>query len=236
MTDERAVPAREGRFELRERASRFLAFALPCADADQGSAAVLRWRREYHDASHVAFAWKLGPPEDAQARASDAGEPAGTAGKPIASAIETAGLTDVVVGVVRYFGGTKLGTGGLARAYRDAAAGALRGAGRAVRADTRVVVVTCDYARMGELRRLVDPPSIAVLDEAFGEDARVRLAVYRSRVPSLSAAPEARGRRELIGNRELRFPAHHPSTSTLHPSPFTSAEPQKRPARQVSHS
>ncbi|MEP6800464.1 MAG: YigZ family protein [Acidobacteriota bacterium] len=188
MTDDRAVPAREGRFEIRERASRFLAFALPCESPDQGSAAVAAWRREYHDASHVAFAWKMGPPGEARARASDAGEPAGTAGKPIAAAIETAGLTDVLVGVVRYFGGTKLGTGGLARAYRNAAAGALRDAGRAVRADTRVVTVTCDYARIGELRRLVDPPRIAVVGEAFGDDARVRLAVYRSRVPALSAA------------------------------------------------
>ncbi len=188
VTDERHVPAREGRFELRERASRFLAFSLPCGDPQEGAAAVAAWRREYHDASHVAFAWKIGPPAETRVRASDAGEPAGTAGKPIASAIDAAGLTDVVVGVVRYFGGTKLGTGGLARAYRDAAAGALAEGGRAVRAETRRVVVTCGYARIGELRRLVDPPRVAVSDETFGEEATVRLEVYRSRVPALLAA------------------------------------------------
>ena len=188
MKDERAVPAREGRFEVRDRASRFLAFALPCRESGEAGSAVARWRREYHDASHVAFASRLGPGDEARSRASDAGEPAGTAGRPIASAIEAAGLTDVVVGVVRYFGGTKLGTGGLARAYRAAAAGALREAGQTVRAETRCVLVTCGYARIGDVRRLVDPPSIAIVEETFGEEARVRLAVYRSLMPALTAA------------------------------------------------
>jgi uncharacterized YigZ family protein len=190
MSDERRVPAREGRFEVRERASRFLAFALPCASPEEGGGAVARWRSEFHDASHVAFAWRIGAPPSAITRASDAGEPSGTAGRPIASAIESAGLTDVVVGVVRYFGGTRLGTGGLARAYRDAAAGALREAGQAIRTDTRTVRITCAYPRIGEIRRLVHPPEVAVLEETFGEAAQMRLAVFRSRVPLLLAALE----------------------------------------------
>lgn len=188
MGDERSVPARTGRFETREKASRFLAFAAFCERPEGAAEAVAAWKREFHDATHVAFAWRIGPPESAMTRSSDAGEPSGTAGRPIASAIESADLTDVVVGVVRYFGGTKLGTGGLARAYRAAAAGALADAGRATRAETRVITVTCGYERIGELRRLITPPEIAVSDETFGESVRVRLLVYRSRVPGFLAA------------------------------------------------
>jgi putative IMPACT (imprinted ancient) family translation regulator len=111
--DERVVAAREGRAEIRERASRFLAFASPVSSPGEAAQAVARLRREYHDATHVAFAWKIGSGATAAQRSSDAGEPSGTAGKPIAAAIASAGISDVLVAVVRYFGGTKLGTGGL---------------------------------------------------------------------------------------------------------------------------
>ncbi|HYK43193.1 MAG TPA: YigZ family protein [Thermoanaerobaculia bacterium] len=188
--DERLVPAREGRFELRERASRFLGIALACGSSSSASETLSRWRREFHDASHVAFAWRIGPPDRLVARSSDAGEPSGSAGKPIALAIESAALSDVLVGVVRWFGGTKLGTGGLARAYRTAAAGALAAAGSRVEADTRIVRVFCPWSRIGDLRRLVRPPEVAIVSETFAEEAAVRLAVFRSRVPALAAALE----------------------------------------------
>lgn len=198
-SDERAVPAREGRSEVRERASRFLAFARECSTPESAAETVAALRREFHDATHVAFAWLIGPPESVRTRASDDGEPSGTAGRPIAASIESSGLTDVVVAVVRYYGGTKLGTGGLARAYRGAAAGALEDAGRALRVETRGVLVRCAYARIGELKRLVRPPEVAVAEESFGEDARVRLAVYPSRVESLLAElAEARLDYELV--------------------------------------
>ncbi len=193
MADERSVPARTGRSETREKASRFLAFAAPCESPEAAGQTLAGWKREFHDATHIAFAWRLGPPESAQTRASDAGEPSGTAGKPIASAIESADLTDVIVGVVRYFGGTKLGTGGLARAYRAAAAGAVADAGRTTRVDTRVVTVACGYDRVGELRRFASPPGIVLAGETFGESVRARLAVYPSRLPALlGALDEAR--------------------------------------------
>ena len=198
--DERLVPAREGRFELRERASRFLGLAVPCASASDADERLDGWRREFHDATHVAFAWRVGTESRLLARSSDAGEPSGTAGKPIALAIEAAALTDVLVGVIRWFGGTRLGTGGLARAYRAAAAGALAAAGSRVVADTRVVAVSCPWARIGVLRRLVRPPEITVVGESFGEEAVVRLAVFRSRVPAVAAAlDEARLRYAVEG-------------------------------------
>jgi uncharacterized YigZ family protein len=186
--DERLVPAREGRFELRERASRFLGIAVPCTSASAAKDLLARWRREFHDATHVAFAWRIGTGTDLE-RSSDAGEPSGTAGKPIALAIHSAAMSDVLVGVVRWYGGTKLGTGGLARAYRSAAEGALAEAGFRTVADTRTVAVQCPWERMGDLRRLVRPPEVTAVSERFEEAiAIVRLTVFRSRLPALTAA------------------------------------------------
>ena len=186
--DERVVPARDGTGEVRELASRFLAFAYPVSDPDEAVEAIERLRRRYHDATHVAFAWKIGSGDAALRRSSDAGEPSGTAGKPIASAIESAGVTDVVVAVVRYFGGTKLGTGGLSRAYREAAGRAIAAAGRLTRRETVLVLVTCPYEKVGSARRLVRPPDITLAGETFGETPLIRLEVLRSRLPELVAA------------------------------------------------
>lgn len=180
--------AGEGTGEVRELASRFLAFAYPVANPDEAVEAVERLRRRYHDATHVAFAWKVGSGDAASRRASDAGEPSGTAGRPIASAIESAGVTDVLVAVVRYFGGTKLGTGGLSRAYREAACRAIAAAGRATRRETLLVLVTCPYEKLGRARRLVRPPEIRLAGEGFGEPPVLRLEVLRSRLPALVAA------------------------------------------------
>jgi len=189
--DERLVPAREGRFELRERASRFLAIAVPCASPAAANDLLARWRREFHDATHVAYAWRIGTDGRGTGveRSSDAGEPSGTAGKPIALAIQSAAVSDVLVAVVRWYGGTKLGTGGLARAYRSAAEGALAEAGSRTVAETRTVAVSCPWERMGDLRRLVRPPEVTVVSERFEEAiAIVRLAVFRSRLLALAAA------------------------------------------------
>lgn len=181
------MPAREGRAELREKASRFLAFASPCSSPEEAAATVSSLEREHHDATHVAFAWRIGAGDAATSRASDAGEPSGTAGKPIAAAIASAGLTNVAVAVVRYFGGTKLGKGGLARAYRESAARALESAGARTVYATRRVVVTCPYARLGALKRLVRPPDISVVAQEFGEESSMTLEVRESMVEDLKA-------------------------------------------------
>lgn len=182
------MPAGPARAEVREKASRFLAHAVPCSSAGEADEAVARLEREHHAASHVAFAWRLGSGDAAATRASDAGEPPGTAGRPIAAAIDASGLTDVCVAVVRYFGGTKLGTGGLARSYRRAAARALAGCGARPVYDLAEVVVTCPYARLGAVKRLVRPPEIAVVCEEFGPESRITLAARRSLLQGLCAA------------------------------------------------
>jgi uncharacterized YigZ family protein len=188
--DSRTVPAHEGRAEIRERASRFLAFVFPVTSAEEAARQVARLRKEHHDATHVAFAWKIGAGDSAQWRSSDAGEPSGTAGKPIAAAIESAGVCDVVAAVVRWFGGTKLGTGGLSRAYRQAADAAIAAAGRKTLRETSLVVVTCPYDRLGAARRLVRPPDVTLAGETFEAGPVLRLEVLRSRLPDLLAALE----------------------------------------------
>lgn len=198
--DERAAPAREGSAEVRERASRFLAFAYPASDPNEAADLVARLRKQYHDATHIAFAWSVGSGDTVARRSSDAGEPSGTAGKPIAAAIESAGISDVLVAVVRYFGGTKLGTGGLSRAYREAAERALAAAGTRIIRETSLVVVMCPYDRMGAVRRLVRPPQVILAGESFEASPTVRLQVVRSRLPALRAAlEEARLSYEILG-------------------------------------
>jgi putative IMPACT (imprinted ancient) family translation regulator len=152
--------------------------------------------RLHHGATHVVFAWKIGSGDSARARCSDAGEPPGTAGPPILRAIESAGVTDVAVAVARDFGGTRLGKAGLARAYREAAEGALEDAGRTSRYETVAVAVACAPDRSGALRRLLDPPAIRLGEERWEEErGRIRSTVHvrRSRLEGfLGALEEAR--------------------------------------------
>lgn len=208
--DERRVPARPGRGEVRERASRFFAFAQRADSREAAEAALEGLRREHHDASHVAFAWRLGRRPAFSERSSDAGEPSGTAGKPIAAAIESSGVTDVLVAVVRHFGGTKLGTGGLARAYRDAARLALEAAGSETVYDTVSIEVRCPFEKTGAVRRLLDPPGIALRSERFTPEPVLELQVRKSRLSALRAAlEEARLTFEI---REPRSPIPDPKS------------------------
>lgn len=186
--DARAVPAAPGRGEVREKGSRFFGVAARASSVAEAEEQLERLRREYHDATHVAFAWKIGAGESPLRRASDAGEPSGTAGRPIAGAIDSAGLTDVVAAVVRYFGGTKLGTGGLARSYRLAAARALAAAGAQTIYDTARVEVRCPYEKAGAVRRLLDPPHVRLAAERFEPEPVLELEVRRSRVEGVLEA------------------------------------------------
>jgi uncharacterized YigZ family protein len=121
---------RPGRFELTVKDSRFIGFASPAASAEAadhwaGSIAI-----QYRDATHTCWAWRIGTGDRSRFRTNDAGEPSGTAGRPILEAMDRRGLSDTVCAVVRYFGGRKLGTGGLARAYGECAGGTLDAGGR----------------------------------------------------------------------------------------------------------
>ncbi|MBK7187985.1 MAG: YigZ family protein [bacterium] len=125
LPDSVRVLAGPGQGELTEQRSRFLAFAFPAPDEAAAREAIAGVARRYHDARHACSAWRLGHGPHPLEHRNDDGEPSGTAGEPLLAAIRKRDLTDCVVVVVRYFGGVKLGTGGLARAYGAAAALAL---------------------------------------------------------------------------------------------------------------
>lgn len=127
MDDTYLTLAAPGEAVFTEKRSRFLAFAWHVADEDEAKVRVGELRKKYYDARHVCYAYALGP-DASQTRANDDGEPSGSAGKPILGQLRSLGLTYTLVAVVRYFGGVKLGTGGLAVAYKTAAAEALAAA------------------------------------------------------------------------------------------------------------
>lgn len=157
-----------GRAEARLKVERseFLGIATPASDAVAFLQEVSAIEKKYHDASHHCWAYRLFAGGD---RSNDAGEPAGTAGKPIANAIKGAGLHDVGIVVVRWFGGVKLGTGGLARAYHESAAAALREAPTEQRYVYQRVEVVVPFERLNDVYRLIAPPDVVLAGEDFGE-------------------------------------------------------------------
>jgi uncharacterized YigZ family protein len=179
-------PSGEARAEIREKGSRFLAILGPAADEGGAKARLGALEREFPDATHHCWAWRLGDPP--RERSSDAGEPAGTAGVPILQVLRGAGLSDVLAVVVRWFGGTRLGKGGLARAYAAAAREALPRLPVAVRVPTARLALRVPYERVGAVKRLVHPPAVELESEEYGEDARLVLTVHEDRMGALREA------------------------------------------------
>jgi uncharacterized YigZ family protein len=181
-----AAPAGESRAEIREKGSVFLAVIGPAADEAAAKALLAGLEREFPDATHHCWAWRLGSPP--RERGADAGEPAGTAGVPILQVLRGAGLSDVMAVVVRWFGGTKLGKGGLARAYAAAAREALRGLPVVRKVPTARVAVEVPYEKVGAVKRLLRPPEVEIEAEEYGAAARLVLAVHEEREEALRDA------------------------------------------------
>jgi uncharacterized YigZ family protein len=177
-TDSRFVPAGLGRSEIREKASRFFGLARRVESEAEAREWIAALEKEHHDATHVCYAWRIRQ----KTRAADAGEPPQTAGRPILSAIELSGLDEAAVAVVRYFGGTKLGTAGLVRCYREAARLALESAARVEVFETETVEIRVPYDRISEVKALADPPHVVIVEEEFTDIARFRIRVRKSRV------------------------------------------------------
>jgi uncharacterized YigZ family protein len=180
------APLAESRAEIREKGSVFLAVIGPAADEAAAKAFLARLEKEFPDATHHCWAWRLGVP--ARERSADAGEPAGTAGMPILQVLRGAGLADVMAVVARWFGGTRLGKGGLARAYAGAAREALQGLPVALRVPTVRVAVEVPYEKVGAVKRLLRPPEIELAAEEYGAAARLVLAVHEERQGALREA------------------------------------------------
>ncbi|MBR6280262.1 MAG: YigZ family protein [Bacteroidales bacterium] len=176
----RSIAARsEGLYK--DNGSRFLAFACPVETEEEVKEIVDALRKEYHDARHHCFAYRLGL-DGARWRANDDGEPSGSAGRPILGQIDSAGLSDVLVVVVRYFGGVKLGIPGLIRAYRTATQEALAAAQAVEKTAARRFRITFDYLSMNAVMRVLKDLDIPQSGQSFGNecslDVRVRLSQY----------------------------------------------------------
>lgn len=180
------APAGESWGEIREKGSVFLAWIGPVSGEDAAKAALEGIARKYPDASHHCWAWRLGSPP--RERSSDAGEPSGTAGVPILQVLRGAGLSDVLAVVVRWFGGTKLGKGGLARAYAGAAREALAQLPVAQRVPTVRLPLQVPYEKVGAVKRLIHPPEVELESEEYAEAAQVILVVHENRVAALREA------------------------------------------------
>ncbi|HKI05971.1 MAG TPA: YigZ family protein [Thermoanaerobaculia bacterium] len=178
-----AAPGAESRAEIREKGSRFLAVIGPAADEAAAKAALAALQREFPDATHHCWAWRLGSPP--RERSADAGEPAGTAGVPILQVLRGAGLSDVHAVVVRWFGGTKLGKGGLARAYAAAAREAVQGLPVVLRVPLARLAVEVPYEKVGAVKRLLRPPEVELESEEYGAAARLVLTVHEARLEAL---------------------------------------------------
>ncbi|MCR5571898.1 MAG: YigZ family protein [Bacteroidales bacterium] len=176
----RSIAARsEGLYK--DNGSRFLAFACPVETEEEVKEIVDALRKEYHDARHHCFAYRLGL-DGARWRANDDGEPSGSAGRPILGQIDSAGLSDVLVVVVRYFGGVKLGIPGLIRAYKTATQEALAVAQAVEKTAARRFRITFDYLSMNPVMRVLKDLDIPQSGQSFGNecslDVRVRLSQY----------------------------------------------------------
>ena len=176
----RSIAARsEGLYK--DNGNRFLAFACPVETEEEVKEIVDALRKEYHDARHHCFAYRLGL-DGARWRANDDGEPSGSAGRPILGQIDSAGLSDVLVVVVRYFGGVKLGIPGLIRAYKTATQEALAAAQAVEKTAARRFRITFDYLSMNAVMRVLKDLDIPQSGQSFGNecsmDVRVRLSQY----------------------------------------------------------
>ncbi len=155
-----------GSSQYKEKMSRFLSFALPVKNSEEAKALVKQYQNEYHDSRHVCWAYMIGP-ERSEWQLNDNGEPSGTAGKPILGQINSFNVTDVVIIVVRYFGGIKLGTSGLIAAYREAARLALEDAGIKEMRKMLRVAVSFPYISSEGVMRVAKGDGVEILERNF---------------------------------------------------------------------
>jgi uncharacterized YigZ family protein len=159
-----------GPLEFKEKGSRFISFIYPVRTADEAQKKLSRLKKRYHNATHVCYAFRVGQGKEDSFRYNDDGEPSNTAGLPIYNAIKSAEYFNVLVVVVRYFGGTKLGTGGLARAYGRSARLIIEASEKVKEWTTEEVVITYPFESTGNVMRIVKDFSLTILTQDYIED------------------------------------------------------------------
>ncbi|MGC9358763.1 MAG: YigZ family protein [Anaerolineae bacterium] len=188
LTERYRVPRGTSQAELVIKGSRFIGTLASARDADAAEAFLNEMRQRYADATHNAWAYRIPSTPQPIIAFSDDGEPGGTAGRPMLSMLAGADLYEAVVVGTRYFGGVKLGTGGLVRAYGGAARAAIDHAPLATKVLHIIAEIRVPYSLYGPLRHELERHGSRILDEAFAREVRVKLAVPKARVASLSSA------------------------------------------------
>ena len=176
MASEYLTLARPGQGEYEEKKSRFLGKAVHIESEEEAAAFIAGIRKQYYDARHNCYAWVLGEGSELK-KSSDDGEPSGTAGQPILRVIEGSGCTNVLVIVTRYFGGTLLGTGGLVRAYTQAARAALEDAQKARMCLCRRLAVTVEYGALDRLLYALRRDGIEPQETEYGAKVTLHLII-----------------------------------------------------------
>jgi uncharacterized YigZ family protein len=169
---------------FKDKGSKFLAFAFPVFTEEEIKLHITNLKKEYFDARHHCFAFSLGLTGETY-RAFDDGEPSGTAGKPILGQIHSFELTNVLVVVVRYFGGILLGTGGLIHAYKSAAADALQNATIIEKTENTTLMLSFNYEAMNDVMRILKDENIDHLNHQFDLDCKIEISIRNSKVTEL---------------------------------------------------
>ena len=160
----------------KEKMSKFLAFAHPVYTVDEAKEVIAGYQRKYYDARHVCWAYMLGAART-EFQSNDNGEPSGTAGKPILGQINSFGLSNIVIVVVRYFGGIKLGTGGLSVAYKEAARLALESAEIIKGRETKDITFNFSYIVMNDVMKIIKNPDVGIVAQEFDNFCTVTVRV-----------------------------------------------------------
>jgi uncharacterized YigZ family protein len=184
MTDEYKTISGTSEGYYTEKRSKFLAFAHHVDTADEVKELVAGYRKKYYDARHVCYAYMLGA-ERKEFRANDDGEPSSTAGKPILGQINSNELTNILIVVVRYYGGVNLGTSGLIVAYREAAADALTHATIETRQVEEIVKYSFAYPQMNDVMRIVKDMNPRIISQTFENTCEIVLSIRKSEAEQL---------------------------------------------------
>jgi uncharacterized YigZ family protein len=186
MNDEFKTIKSKMRAETRVQGSRFLATALPVSTKHLAEQFLMATRKEFWDATHNCFAYRLGT-SDTEFRFNDDGEPSGSAGKPILAAIDKFELTDTLVIVTRYFGGRKLGVGGLVRAYGEAAERSLASAEKIIQYKTGIIHSAFPHAHISNVMHVVSKVGAKIVDTTYDEEVHAVLEVRLSKLEELKS-------------------------------------------------
>lgn len=183
MSDQYKTIAVPSQGEFKDRGSKFIAYAFPCYTQEDWQKQLEEVKKEHFKARHHCYAYRMGMDQN-NFRANDDGEPSGTAGRPILGQIDSYELTNVFIVVVRYFGGTKLGTSGLINAYRTGASEALNNANIIEKTVEDIFEINFSYALMSEVMNGVKKLDLEILNQLFENEGHLEIAIAKSKVTS----------------------------------------------------